>query len=167
MSRKLRKQQNLLVDAGMGVILFAIWSVVQVNLYLGLSSFSVEEFRKAAESIGLGMLELDFFIIFITVILVAILLWQLGIRLYIGLCATAEGKGTKKGWAYLVLAAMLLVINLRSSFQIFIVDRLLAGEKLSVNLVTCICMEAASLYVLLELLISGIRVKMLRKKMKE
>lgn len=163
MEKELRKCQNRLVDAGVGVILFAIWSVAKVNLYLGLSMFPIDQLYETADEVGINE---KFFLAFMITIAAAILLWQLSTRLYIGLAAVAEGKGKKKGWGYLVLTAVLLIIDIQTSWENFIVERILAGEGLSVNLITGICMEAAAVYVMLELLISGIIVKKLRRQMK-
>ena len=163
MEIELRKRQNRLVDAGVGVILFAIWSVAKVNLYLGLSMFPIDQLYETADQAGINE---KFFLAFMITIVAAILLWQLSTRLYIGLAAVAEGKGKKKGWGYLVLTAVLLIIDIQTSWENFIVERILAGEGLSVNLITGICMEAAAVYAMLELLISGIIVKKLRRQMK-
>ena len=164
MERELRKQQNQLVDAGIGVILFAVWSIVKMNLYVGLNATAMEELRQAAVEFGLNE---KGFLTFLIIIFMGILLWQLSIRLYIGLSASAEGKGRKKSWTYLILAAVLVVTDIQTNWQALGVERVLAGEKMSVSLLTCICMEAVSVYVLMDLLISGIRVKRMRRKMKE
>lgn len=164
MNKKLRKQQNLLVDAGIGVILFAVWNVVKTNLYLGFSPIFIEEVYEAAKEAELNE---KFFLAFFITFVVVILLWQLGIRMYIGLSAMAEGKGKTKGIAYLVLAAVSLLIDLQAAWQVFGIERILEDEGPSVDLITGLCMEAVSIYVLLELLISGIRVKKLRKNRKE
>ena len=164
MERELRKFQNMLVDAGTGVILFAVWSVARVNIYLGLSHFIIEELNRTAQEIGISE---TFFLIFMASMVAGVLLFMLGTRLYIGLNAIAEGKGKAKPFAYLVLTAVLLVTDIHTNLQVFGVDRILAGEKISMELIMGICMELASVYVLLEVLISGIRVKILRKRMKE
>lgn len=164
MEKELRKHQNHLVDAGLGVILFAVWTVVRVNLYLGFVTIPMDDLYKVSEEIGIDG---KYFLIFLLVVLAAVLLWQLVIRLYIGLSANAEGKGKKKSWLYLAIAAMLLLAELQTSWQAFGVERIMAGEEVSMEMVMAICMEAASMYVLLELLISGVRVKLLRKKMEE
>ena len=163
MERKLRKRQNRLVDAGIGVILFAIWNVVKVNLYLGLSTFLIEEFHKAAAEYGISEKHM---IIITIAIITAVLICQLTIRLYVGLSAIAEGTGKPKNYRYLVLVVVLLIMEIQTIYQGFDLDRVLAGEGMPENLITGLCMEAASMYVLLELLISGICVKKLRKKMK-
>ena len=164
MEKKLRKHQNLLVEAGAGVILFAVWSVTRVNLFLALSDLSVNDVYDVADELGLNG---TFFLAFMIFVFASILLCQLSIRLYIGLSATAEGKGRTKGWAYLVMAAVLLVTDAQLNWEAFGVERILAGEAITLHLLVGIFMELASMYILLELLISGICVKTLRKKMKE
>lgn len=163
MEKELRKQRHLLVEAGTGVVLFAIWSIARVNLFFGFSPLTINDLKEAAEKFDI---DVKFFVIFMLTITVAILLWQLSIRLYIGLSASAEGKGKSRGYAYLVLAAVLLVMDIQIGWHTFVEERILAGEEMSMNLFTSISLEVASLCVLLELLISGIRVKILRKKMK-
>ena len=163
MEKELRKRQILLAEAGVGVILFAVWNITKVNLYLGLTPLPVEALYEEAAKNGISE---KFLIISLIIVAVSILLWQLCIRLYIGTSAAAEGKGKKKGYAYLVWAAVLLVSDFQINWQAFDVQSILAGEEISVNQFMSICMEAASAYVLLQLLISGIRVKKLRKKMK-
>ena len=99
-----------------------------------------------------------------------VLLWQLSIRMYIGLSATAEGKGKTKGWLYLAVTGLVMAAELQIAWEAFGIDRILAGEVLEiyaiVSAIISFIMELASAYVLLELLISGICVKLLRKKMK-
>ena len=164
MEKKLRKRENLLVDAGKGVILFAVWSVAKVNLYLGMSSFILEELHKAALEYGISEKAL---IVLMGSLLAVILLWMLGSRLYIGLNAIAEGKGKKKGWAYLVLTAILLLTDMQSFWQVNLVSFLFGGLKNAFSMSVSFVLELVSLYILLELLICGIRVKRLRKMEKE
>ena len=163
MEKELRKRQILLFEAGVGVILFAVWNITKVNLYLGLTPLPVEVLYEEAAKNGISE---KFLIISLIIVAVGILLWQLYIRLYIGTSAAAEGKGKKKGYAYLVWAAVLLVSDFQINWQAFDAQSILAGEEISVNQFMSICMEAASAYVLLQLLLSGIWVKKLRKKMK-
>ena len=160
MKKELIKHQNMLVDAGTGVILFAIWSVVKVNLYLALSLFPMEELNELIASYGLDK---DFFLIMMGTIVAIILLWQLGIRMFIGMAAIAEGKGKQKSCAYLVMAALLLITDLHTIWQAFGLDHLMIGEEMTLNRITSLCIECVSVYVLLELIITGIRVKKQKK----
>lgn len=164
MDKALRKRQILLSDAGVGVILFAVWRVASVNLYLGFGDLPLELVHEVAVEMGLNE---KFFIFFMMAIAVCIQIWQLSIRLYIGLSATAEGKGKTKSWLYLMVAAVLLIGDFQYFSKAFGIDRLLAGEMLEINATIGVFAELASAYVLVELLISGVCVKLLRKKMKE
>jgi uncharacterized protein YqgC (DUF456 family) len=127
----------------------------------------LEMIREAAAEFGLNE---KFFLIFMIALFAGVVIWQLTIRLYIGLSATAEGKGKNKGWLYLAVTAVVMAAELQLAWSSFGIDRILAGEALEINAIinTIISffMELASAYVLLELLISGVRVKLLRKKMK-
>ena len=148
----------MLVDAGTGVLLFAIWNVAKVNLYLGLSLFPIKEVYEVA-----ALYEIDekFFLILMVIILAAILLYQFGIRTFIGLAAIAEGKGNPKSWTYLVLAVFLLITDLQTYWLAFDVDQIMTDA--AVDVITGLCMEAVSMYILVELIISGFRVKKLKK----
>ena len=163
MDKELRKGQILLVEAGVGVILFAVWNITRVNLYLGLAPIPVEAVYEEAVRNGIGE---KLFLIVMIAVLAVILIWQLSIRLYIGMSAIAEGKGKKKGCAYLVWAAVLLVSDFQINWQAFDGKNIPGGGEATVNQIISMCLEAASAYVLLQLLIFGIRVKKLRKKMK-
>ncbi len=168
MEKELRKRQSHLTQAGTGVMLFAAWRVISVNLYLGLGMLPLEMIHEAAAEFGLNE---KFFLIFLIALVACVLLWQLSIRMYIGLSAAAEGKGKTKGWLYLAVTAVVMAAELQMAWVAFDIDRILAGEAMEINVIisTIISffMELASAYVLLELLLSGVRVKLLRKKMKE
>ena len=73
MEKDLIKHQNMLVDAGTGVLLFAIWNVAKVNLYLGLSLFPIEEVYEVAAQYEVNA---QFFLILIVAIIAVILLFQ-------------------------------------------------------------------------------------------
>jgi hypothetical protein len=167
MEKELRKRQSHLTQAGTGVMLFAAWRVISINLYLGFGMIPVEMIREAAAEFGLNE---KFFLVFLIILVASVLLWQLSIRMYIGLSATAEGKGKTKGWLYLAVTAAVMAAEIQLSWGAFGIDRILAGEVLEINAIVSaiisFVMELASAYVLLELLISGVRVKLLRKKMK-
>lgn len=163
MEKELRKQQNILVEAGTGTILLAVWSVAKVNLYLGLASVSIEDVYSAAEKDGINP---KWFLVFMVTLLVIILLVQLLTRLYVGLSAIAEGKGKEKRWGYIALSAVILVMDLQTSYQAFWADRIRLGEPMTFDSFTSLCMELVSAYVLLELMICSIRVKKLRKNRK-
>jgi hypothetical protein len=159
MDKKLRKRETLLADAGAGVILFVVWSIAKVNLYLGVSGFFLDDVNRYAVENGINK---TFLVAFIGVIFIGVLLWQLCTRLYIGVCAIKESRGKSKGWVYLVVAAALLISEVQTFWGM-----LMPGTHDSIgNAIMAVCLEAASVFVLLELLVSGIYVKYLRKQKK-
>lgn len=164
MDKALRKRQILLSDAGVGVILFAVWRIASANLYLGFGDLPLEIVYEVAAEWGINE---RFFLYLMVAVLAVAQLWQLSIRLYIGLSATAEGKGKTQNWLYLVATAVLLIADIQYFWETFGVDRILAGKSLGIQASISVFAELASAYVLLELLISGVCVKLLRKKMKE
>ena len=164
MEKELRKRQILLWESGAGVILFAVWNLTRANLYLALTPFPMEVLQEEAAQVGISE---KFLMIMMIVVVAGILIWQLSIRLYIGMSARAEGKGKKKSYTYLVWTAILVVSDLQINWRAFDVQSILSGGDISGKQIASLCLEAASVYVLLQLLISGIWVKRLRKKMKE
>ena len=159
MEKQLRKHQQMLLDAGKGMILFAVWSVVKLNMYLGLSATFLESLQQEALNYGVDK---NVILGLICTIFALVLLGYLTLRLYVGLNAMAEGKGREKGEGYLVLDAVLLGMSLVDLRNIY-----LTKQEMTVNLLVGFCMEIASIYILVELLVRGICVKHLKKKMKE
>lgn len=163
MERNLRKQQSLLMDAGIGVILFSVWSIARVNLYLGLSPVFLEELHEIAKESEIS--ETAFIAILWLLVTVGLMVGLI-MHLYVGLSAIAEGKGEKRGYLYLVVASVLLVATLRNGWEAFGPEALAAVEGIDLSLILGFSLELASVYVILELLITGIRVKRLKKMLK-
>lgn len=159
MEKELRKRQSLLVDTGMGMVMFGIWSVVKINMYLALSSVFSEALQITTQA-----LEPDepYFIMGFWIIIAVFLVGNLSLHLYIGLSAVADGKGRKKGYAYILLTAALLASNLQTNWYVYRTGL----RQITINSFMGIFLDMASLYVIVELLITAIRVKRLRKKMK-
>ena len=65
MEKELRKRQSQLVEAGAGVILFAIWSMAKVNLFLGLSSISMDDLYDVAVEVGIDEIYFLVFMVFV------------------------------------------------------------------------------------------------------
>lgn len=163
MERELRKQQNLLVAAGIGVILLNVWSIAKLNMYLGMSGELLAEIRSIAHQSGIH--ETAFYVLFWTIISI-MMAASLGIHMYIGVSAVSDGRGRKKGYGYILAATGLLLFSLNVMWQSFFEDGWSTWETFDPNQITGFLMELTFLYVLLELLIAGIRVKRLRKQMK-
>ena len=104
METELRRRRSELLTLGFGIIAFGVWSVLKTYLYTWvdplIENVDVEEQYKTAATI-LGY-----------VMITIVLAMDLGLRLYVGMSARAEGLGKKKGRAYIVVAALMLLVTI-------------------------------------------------------
>lgn len=159
MERELRRQQNLLVDAGMGMVMFGIWGVVKINIFLALSSDFAEAWHTALQESEVAE---EYILAGLWIVIAIYLVMVLFSRLYIGMSAVADGKGKKKGYAYILMTVVLLVFNLHTNWYIYTEER----PVINLNWIMGVLLDMASLQIMMELLIAAIRVKRLRKKMR-
>ncbi len=150
--RKMRRYQNLLTVSGLGVIIFGLWSVFKTILLLFMKE---ETFGDIPDETYIRVI---FF-----AILGGILLFDVLLRLYVGLSARAEGFGKKKGYAYVVVAVLMAFASLASLVLIFFDT----NEQSIWELVVSVIVEATSLIVTIELLVGAFTVKKLKKELGE
>ena len=108
MQRELRRCHDHLVSIGTGMSLFGIWTVVRVimNVILERQQF-FEEIQASESEIPMDTRML----MAITLIIIAVLcLMILGIHLYIGMSARAEGLGSKKRTGYLIATGVFILL---------------------------------------------------------
>lgn len=153
---KMRRYQNLLTVSGLGVIAFALWSVLKTIMLMVMKK---DDFGKIFDDISDDATLKTIVIVTIAVVLLVDLL----IRLFVGLSARAEGFGKKKGYAYIVFAVLLAILSLVSLVLIFF-D---VGEKSITELTVSVIVEATSLIVIIELLVAAFTVKKLKKELGE
>ena len=123
MERELRKNQNILVVLGYGVIMFGAWSLFKCILSCTLDFGAINEMVSsgitAADMEGVDISRaafvhlVDYFVIVAILIITAI---DTLIRIKVGLAAVAEGKGKKKGRFYLAVSVVLILISLIGLF---------------------------------------------------
>ena len=147
---RLRKNQSDLVAIGLGVIAFGVWSVIKTVLYVAFHTESV-----------LGSLEGDkYLILTFWILLGGVLAIGLALRLYIGLSAIAEGKGKKRKAGYIVLSLLMSVL----SFVLLTAGLLAQGfAGAAGNTAVTLMVEMTSDVLLLEMSISAIRVRRMKK----
>ncbi len=159
MQKELRKNESILATSGVAVLAFAIWSIIKIVLYVAFSPAmsAVEADLTELQGIDEGT------VLTILIVIIAVSLVDVGIRIYVGLSARGESKGKKKTILYLILAiiiAIYSVLNIVSFFQ--------PGYMESVaDLIITLVVELTSLFAVIELIVSGIKVRSLRKKIAE
>ena len=153
-SIKFRRNSNTMVILGLGVILFAFWTIIKL-----LAQF-VLKFEIVDDSIfeELGVLGLMVFMI----TLVVVLAFEVLLRLFVGLRAIRDGMGKKVSKAYLVFAVFLLIDSLLS--VLLMIDSSINAETDFLENYISLFMELSSFIVTVELFIAALSVRRYRAK---
>ena len=152
---ELRRNQDTLVIIGSGVIVFGIWSIIRTFLTQLFGADPILEidadsgsFERVIGYIGAGI----------------VLAVELGIRLYIGLSARAEGMGKPRGRGYLMLSWLLLIGDLLLILLgiLSYVEKAL-GEGINAQDVISVLIEITNAVILAQLITASRRVKRIVK----
>lgn len=185
---KLRKYESILVISGLGVVAFGLWSIVRAAIYYFLNPLKPTDYISEAdlakiaadwEAQGIGFLT-DKVDTILTTMIFVLMVVDLLLRLYIGMSARAYGRGRRRRGFYVVfvwIMAFFMALSIVTTIDDFlepIFKAIQAGtadafessakrgdHAASVSLIV----DLTSLLVLVELGISSIMVKRLRKKL--
>ena len=155
MEKKLRRSKVSLVTLGSGVILFGVWSVVKSLLYFRTNLFADLDTQVEPELLPYMLA---------TVVIVALfVLADLGIRLKIGRRARAEGMGRRQKNGYLILAALIVLVNIIvDSFAVYTLVKYGVSEQSGLDYVVSVLVDLSSTVLLAELIVTVLRVRKLR-----
>ena len=155
MEKKLRRSQVTLVTLGTGVILFGVWSVVKSLLYFRTNLFADLDTQVEPELLPYMLA---------TVVIVALfVLADLGIRLKIGRRARAEGMGRRQKNGYLILAALIVLVNITGDLLgVYYIAKNGVPEQSGLDYVVSVLVDLSSTVLLAELIITALRVRKLR-----
>ena len=156
MEKELRRKQVTLVTLGTGVILFGVWSVVKSLLYFRTGLFADLDAQIEPELLP--------YIKLVTVVIVALfVLADLGIRLKIGRRARAEGMGRRQKNGYLILAALIVLVNITGDLLgVYYIVKNGVPEQSGPDYVVSVLVDLSSTILLAELIITVLRVRKLR-----
>ena len=169
--RRIRRSQSTLVIVGTGIMMFGIWTALKAyGLALLNSTKMIEETRsympEGSDTVSNG---LAFAVIL--VIVTIYVLFELGIRAYIGLSAIAEGRGKRSGKMYIVLSFILIFIGtLAVVMDAFGVYSSVTGTgsgtdgTTASNQLTALIIDLTSLVMMIEMVVSAFRVKKYKKQ---
>ena len=155
MEKELRRKQVTLVTLGTGVILFGVWSVVKSLLYYRTNLFADLDTQVEPELLPYMLA---------TVVIVALfVLADLGIRLKIGRRARAEGMGRRQKNGYLVLAALIVLVNITGDLLgVYALVKYGISEQSGLEYVVSVLVDLSSTVLLAELIVTALRVRKLR-----
>lgn len=156
MEQELRRRQVTLVTLGTGVILFGVWSVVKSILYFRTNLFKDLDTQVEPEL-------LPYIKLAIVVIVALFVLADLGIRLKIGRRARAEGMGRRQKNGYLILAALIVLVNITGDLLgVYALVKYGISEQSGLEYVVSVLVDLSSTVLLAELIITVLRVRKLR-----
>ncbi len=153
---RLKKNETVLVICGNGVIFFGVWSLIKSIMSVVLYNSDFHQYMAQYQDIHMfqGLVYGSVFFI---------LAMDLFFRFYLGMSASAEVKGKKKKSNYIVLAFFVLfytVFGLVASLFI------MPPDDISIlTTITTVLVEFTSALTLLQLIISAICVRKIRKSM--
>lgn len=167
----LRKHENTLTVSGLAVVAFGLWEIVKVAIMVTLQpeyfDFIMEPLKEDP-----AIKELVPYAATLSVILIAIFYGiYIGLRLFIFRRANAVGrrKSDKTGfvvWAILCSISTLVSFMMNVSDMIAVMMGAVEVDIYDEGIIT-ILLDLTSLLVMLDLVISGISVRVLRKKIKQ
>ena len=186
--KTLRKYESILVISGLGVIAFGLWSIIRAGIFYFLYPLELTDYldQTDIDEIMLTGREqsVDFITdhmdVVITIFIFIGLSIDLLLRVYVGLSARSYGRGRRRRGLYIVIVWIMAIVSLTGIC--FTIDDYLpplieairtndpnalegsakrGDQAASVSLLV----NLTSFLVLLELGISSIKVKHLRKKL--
>ena len=173
---KLRKYENILAISGVAVIAFGVWTIIKSAFYLLLQPFDIEIFippeQLAEMEAEMGpnvdiltsgvIVGAIFFILFLDLLL----------RFYIGRSAYADGRARKRKRVIYVIVAIIMAVAFANGIWAT-VSNLFIGEPTEQSegveymrgVFTSVLLDMTSLLALIELIVSAIQVRRLRKEL--
>lgn len=161
MEAKIRREADTLFLSGLAVIVFGIWGMVKIfityflNPEAWVAPADVDQDTILVHAVIMGAL-------------IVLSLIEISLRLRIGLPAIAESRETGQGKRhyYLFLAVFYLIVDASSFFSIFIVPGGVVDVAENIDGLdrfTNIIIQATSCYVLLQLIVSSVKLRRLRR----
>lgn len=156
---KLRKTENGLITGGLVVILFGVWNVIRIFLFCFMDNVQKRTIIKSTEL-------LTEFPWLMYIVLGILALFDLLLRWYVGRRAILEGRYGKEKKFYLVWLIFMIVIgyllessNLKQAVGV-------RGNDWEDAVVAAI-VDGTSLLIMIQVLLSSLEVKRLRRKIRE
>lgn len=172
--RKIRKSQITLVIVGTGVIVFGAWAALKVYLLVLFRKAEIIEAFRGIIPEEAGPVSDDVFVYAVLFAATAYVLIELGIRLFVGLSAISEGRGTRSGKMYIFFTVLLIISGLiivaADTYEIVTSSPVLEFGSFSLSrsdAATSFIVDLTSLVMEVQMVVSAFRIKRFKRKMKK
>jgi magnesium-transporting ATPase (P-type) len=145
---QLRRIQDTLTISGTAVIAFSVWSLAKIGLFLTFANENMLSWLLGLDKESLTVA------VYVSLVVVALV--DMGVRVYVGTSARAEGRGAKKGPFYLVVAVIIALGNASSLAAIAMIARFALSP---LALIVPIAVEATATAALVLVISCSIRLR--------
>ena len=160
METELRRSRSRLCTFGTGVLIFALWDIMKPLLTLLIIPQTGGEVAEIGENAGLALAV-------VLLIILTLFFVTLGLRIYLGISARAEGMGKPKGKVYMIFA-FLVFFFLAAIFAAEVAAVIFGMTSLDpLEIVTALSLEGISMITMGELAFTARKVKRLEKQLRE
>ncbi len=157
MDAELRKKESVLFYSGMALIVFTIWSVTK-TIIAGV--VNPAELKGLFTDI-VGYQERRIYFLIAMVIYAVVVAVEIVFHFYIGISSIKDSRGESKSIVYIIVAFIFLLLNIVVIVYTYFIDRI---EHFGMNEFASLIIDATSLYILVEIVISGFQIRSIRKK---
>lgn len=169
--RKLRKYEHSLVVSGLGIIIFGAWNIIKAVLFFVMTpadQLAATMTAEQKESFGFtGFSNTNIALIMFVGILIGLLV-SLAVRYYIGRTAIQEGRRIRRRSRLYIILAILLSMSLAYSIVRGAYIKLTGVQDATLGVFehtsVSVFVDITSLLCLIEMIISAIMVRRLRKE---
>ena len=168
---KLRKHENNLVIAGMGVMIFGLWNVAKFFsiLFLNKNLLIGEIQNEVAQTTETANVQVSGNFVFGLLLLASAAMMSVNVffRLFIGFSAISVGKNGRKRFLYIPLAIIYAIICLLDSVVEFYSNFIFSYDgpdalQITESPTVSIIIEITSTILFIELIVHSIRIRKLR-----
>ena len=159
LQRKMRRSQTTLITTGLAVIIFGGWNIIKMVMLILFAPQTMHMYWEETLSVA-GSYDKFYDTVFNIVNIVLLFIFFL-VRFYIGRAAIAEGSGRRRSCVYIILACIMACADMLEISNI--ARNLDMNSQLLTNNIVTIIVDATALILLIEMIISAIKVrKMMR-----
>ena len=165
----MRRSQNTLIVVGTGTILFSVWTVVKtLGSFFLLKDEVIAVVRKTVDEAGFILSEQQLLYIVLAIMLIIMILF-LTVRIYIGMAAISEGRGSRRRKGYLILAVIMIILNIATAVINFFSAKsqeyaVILSENTSLS---SLIIEFTSMVMAVEMVFAAVRLRRARSRVSQ